>query len=45
MEEMSFGLFVKKSREMAGGVVEAARNSEGKLFHKAGAVIVKFLVI
>ena len=39
MEEMSFELFVKESREMARGNAGAARNLEGRLFNKASAVI------
>ena len=39
MEEMSFELFVKESRETAKSVVKAACYLEGRLFDKAGAVL------
>ena len=37
-ERDEFQLFVKESREMARGNVEAACNSEGRPFHNTGAV-------
>ena len=41
---MSFELFVKEIRDMARGDIEAAHNSEGRLFQKASAVIIERLL-